>query len=152
MDDLVEQIGKLSFSFRVNDRAEVNENVDDSDGEFDVCQVFQANITEDFNQTFVQKMLNGTKCVTPDNVDEVKIVESLDVFVFRSGCFRLCSRGGSFREDCSKLQHESIQALKSTEILLFISVSENLTEKDRETSFKVFSFDSDGNAKDVGKI
>lgn len=31
MDDLVEQIGKLTFSFRVNDRAEVNEYVDDGD-------------------------------------------------------------------------------------------------------------------------
>lgn len=114
--------------------------------------MFQANITENFNETFVQKMLDSTNCVTPDNEDEMKIIESLDVFVFRSGCFRLCSRGGSFREDCSKLQHESVHALKSTEILLFISVSENLTEKDRETSFKVFSCDSEGNAKDVGKI
>ncbi|EKX37062.1 hypothetical protein GUITHDRAFT_145303 [Guillardia theta CCMP2712] len=94
MDDLVEQMGKLTFSFRVNDKAEV----------------FQANITEDFNETFVQKMLDSTNCVNPDNEDE---------------------------------------ALKSTEILLFISVSENLTEKDGETSFKVFSCDSEGNAKDV---
>eukprot|EP00960_Hanusia_phi_P075036 768364-Hanusia_phi.AAC.3 len=133
IEDLVERIGNLTFSFLVNDRAEV----------------FQANITGGFDRQLVEKMVESTSCVTQDVADEIKTVECLDVLVLRSGCFRLCSRGGSFLKDCPKAHRTNIETLKTTEILLFISVTGNIVDRSQGPTLQVLSCDSDGEAKDI---